>query len=55
MIAAAGMVAPALAGADQDAAIRAGRGLADLHIDAVMMKGDFAGDGDYVECKEAFT
>src|SRR3546814_2915765 len=46
VVAATGIVAPAFAGADEDAGVRAGRRLADPHVDVLMVKGDLAGDGD---------
>lgn len=42
----AGKVLSALAGADQDAVSRGQSELANLDIGAVMMQGDFAGNGD---------
>jgi hypothetical protein len=50
VIAPAGVVAPPFACADEDAAVVAGRRLADLDVDVIVMQGDFAADGDYVEC-----
>jgi hypothetical protein len=55
MVAAAGVIAPALAGADEDAGIGAARGLANLDIDIVVVERDLTRHGDYVECKEALT
>src|SRR3546814_5730027 len=46
VVAPTGIVAPAFAGADEDAGVRAGRRLADLHVDVLMVKGDLAGHGD---------
>ena len=46
MVASAGVIAAALAGADQNAAIETHRRLADLNVDAFMVEGDFAANGD---------
>jgi hypothetical protein len=46
MIASAGVVAAALAGADQNAGVAPGRGLANLNVDLLVMQGYFAADGD---------
>src|SRR5260370_35780561 len=55
MVAAAGVIAPALAGADEDAGSRAARGLAHLDIDIVVVERDLTRHGDYVECKEGLS
>src|SRR6266851_6100772 len=55
MVPAAGVVAPALAAAEQDAGVADGRRLAHLDVKPISMQRHFARDGDYVECKKAFT
>ena len=52
MIGAADIVAAAVAAAEQDAGVGAGRRLARLHVKPVGMERYLAGDGDYVECQE---
>ena len=51
LIGAAGVILASLAGADEDAAVPAGRGLADLHIEMFAVQGDFAADGDAAEVR----
>ena len=51
MVAAAGVIAPALAGADEDAGIGAARGLAYLDVDIIVVKRDLARDGDPAEVR----
>jgi hypothetical protein len=46
MVATAGVIAPALAGADEDAGIGAARGLAHLDVDIIVVESDLARDGD---------
>ena len=46
------VVVPSLACAEEDPAVVAGSRLAHLHVKTVAVEGHFAGDGDYVECKE---
>ena len=53
MVAAAGVIAPALAGADEDTGIGAARGLAHLDINIVVVERDLTRHSDYVERKEA--
>ena len=51
MIGAASVVLPSTASADQDAAVPAGCRLADLHIEPLVVKRDFARDGDAGEVR----
>ena len=46
MVAAAGVIAPSLAGADEDAGIGAGRWLAHLDIDILVVERDLTRHGD---------
>ena len=46
IVRAADIVFPSLAGAEENAATVAHRGLGCLHIEAIGVQGDFAGDGD---------
>ena len=46
VVAAADVVAPALAAAEQDAGVAAGGRLARLDVKTVSVEGDFAGDGN---------
>src|SRR5271166_6277773 len=46
VIAFAGVVPAAFATADEDAAVMAGRGLGDLNVDGIVMKGDLTRDSD---------
>ena len=51
IIDAAAIVTAVLAAAEKDSGIRARGGLAHLDIKPVGVQGDFAGNGDYVECR----
>ena len=46
IVRAAGVIPPPLAGPNHDAAVPPFRGLADLHVDCIMMQRDLARDGD---------
>ena len=51
MVPAAGVIAPALAGADEDAGIGAARRLAHLDIDIVVVERDLTRHGDPAEVR----
>ncbi len=51
MIAAATIIAAALAGADHDAGVMAGSGLADLDVNGFMMQRDLAGHRDATQVR----
>ncbi len=47
------IVTPALAGSDQNSAVGAGRRLANLDVNLIMVQNDLTADSDYVELQAA--